>query len=164
MTEKISLKVFNIKTVLKLFKNCRLVNPDFKGYQAKMAFIVESGILTWMGTQAKIPKTLKFQSVTDLKNNLVLPSFIECHTHTVFAGSRADEFELRNNGTSYLEIAAAGGGIKSTMAKTRAASLKQLAETAQKRVNQFLKQGVSTLEIKSGYGLDLKNELTKLNK
>ena len=144
---------------LKLFRNCRLVNSDFKGYEAKSAFIVESGILTWIGPQSRVPKTLKFQSVTDLKNNLVLPSFIECHTHTVFAGSRADEFELRNNGTSYLEIAAAGGGIRSTMAKTRKASSKQLAEVAQKRVYQFLKQGVSTLEIKSGYGLDLKNEI-----
>ncbi len=147
---------------LKLFKNCRLVNSDFKGFAAKSAFIVENGIIAWMGLQTKVPKTLKFQSVTDLKNNLVLPSFIECHTHTVFAGSRADEFELRNNGTSYLEIAAGGGGIRSTMAKTRKASSKQLTKEAQNRVYRFLKQGVSTLEIKSGYGLDLKNEIKVL--
>lgn len=144
---------------MKLFKNCRLVNPDFKGFVEKSAFIVEDGVLTWMGLQSKVSKSLNFQTVTDLKNNLLLPSFIECHTHTVFAGSRADEFELRNNGTSYLEIAAAGGGIKSTMAKTRKASSGQLAESAQSRVDRFLKQGVSTLEIKSGYGLDLKTEL-----
>ena len=144
---------------LKLFKNFQLANHDFKGVLPKSAFIVENGILIWVGLQAKVPKSLKFHTVTDLKNNLVFPSFIECHTHTVFAGSRADEFEMRNNGISYLEIAAAGGGIKSTMKKTREASAHKLTADARKRVYQFLKQGVSTLEIKSGYGLDLKNEI-----
>ena len=143
------------------FKNFRLVNGDFKGHTAKMAFSVAGGKIVWIGPQVKLPRA-KYKSVTDLKNKLVLPSFIECHTHTVFSGSRSDEFELRNSGKSYLEIAAAGGGILSTMKKTRSATAKQLVADAQKRVSRFLAQGVSTLEIKSGYALDLKNEIKML--
>ncbi|RYG40595.1 MAG: hypothetical protein EOO01_26990, partial [Chitinophagaceae bacterium] len=91
-----------------------------------------------------------------------LPGFVECHTHLVFAGHRAAEFEMRNQGVSYQEIAKRGGGILSTMKHTREASAKQLAEISQKRVDEFVAQGVTSLEIKSGYGLDLKNELKML--
>jgi imidazolonepropionase len=128
-----------------------------------MAMSVSDGRIEWIGPQAKIPKKIKYKKITDLKNQLVFPSFIECHTHTLFAGSRAEEFELRNNGVSYLEIAAKGGGILSTMKATRKASEKDLLALTQKRVDQFLKQGVSTLEIKTGYALDLKNEIKCLN-
>lgn len=145
-----------------IFKNFKLVNSDFKSFREKMAFVVEDGLLAWVGLQAKIPKDYKKNTTIDLKNKFVFPSFIECHTHTVFAGSRADEFELRNNGMSYQEIAAKGGGILSTMKKTREASADTLLRSAQKRVNHFLKQGVSTLEIKTGYALDLKNEIKML--
>ncbi len=145
-----------------LFKNFKLADKDFKGHQAKMAFVVANGLLQWLGSQAKIPKKYKIKKAIDLKNKLVFPSFIECHTHTVFAGSRADEFELRNQGASYLEIAQRGGGILSTMRATRKASAKDLLQLTQARVNNFLKQGVSTLEIKSGYALDLKNEVKLL--
>ncbi len=127
-----------------------------------MAFIVEDGKLAWIGPQSKIPKTKKLTSEINMQNQLILPSFIECHTHSVFAGSRADEFEMRNQGISYLEIAAKGGGILSTMRKTREASAKQLQIKAQKVVNRFMLQGVSTLEIKSGYALDLENEIKML--
>ncbi|MBC7465845.1 MAG: imidazolonepropionase [Bdellovibrio sp.] len=127
-----------------------------------MAFIVEDGRFSWIGAQNKIPKKQKFQKEFDLMNKLVLPSFIECHTHSVFAGSRAEEFELRNTGVSYLEIAARGGGILSTMKKTRDESAAKLVKKTQMHVDQFLKQGVSTLEIKSGYALDLKNEIKSL--
>ncbi len=144
---------------IKLFKNLRLVSSDFKSAQSKMAMAVKDGLIVWIGPQAHIPKPYKLKALVDLKNQLVLPSFIECHTHTVFAGSRADEFELRNCGVSYQEIAAQGGGILSTMKKTRKATASQLLASGQKRVNHFLRQGVSTLEIKSGYGLDLKNEV-----
>ena len=145
-----------------LFKNLKLVSADFKSHQEKMAFVVENGRFSWIGPQNKIPKKQKFQKEHDLKNQLVLPSFIECHTHSVFAGSRAEEFELRNTGVSYLEIAARGGGILSTMKKTRDESAANLIKKTQKHVDQFLKQGVSTLEIKSGYALDLKNEIKSL--
>lgn len=146
----------------KLFKNCRLIQSDFKDQKNKMAFISENGRLLWLGSQNKIPKNYKFSHEVDLKNKLVLPSFIECHTHAVFAGSRAEEFELRQQGVSYLEIAKRGGGILSTMKKTRAAKSEELRQRAQKHVDHFLKQGVSALEIKSGYALDLKNEIKML--
>ena len=143
----------------KLFRNLKLVNADFKGQQAKMAMLTVGGQIAWIGTQNKIPKSLKPNQEIDLKNKLVFPSFIECHTHTVFAGSRAEEFEQRNHGVSYLEIAEKGGGILSTVKATRLATSQNLLTESQARVNRFLEQGVSTLEIKSGYGLDLKSEI-----
>lgn len=127
-----------------------------------MAMIIENGLISWIGPQAKVSKKIKFKKEIDLKKKKVLPAFIECHTHSVFAGSRADEFELRNNGVSYLEIAKKGGGILSTMKKTRAASAKELLVSTQARVNNFIRQGVATVEIKSGYALDLKNEIKTL--
>lgn len=127
-----------------------------------MAFVIEKGIIQWIGSQNKVPSNLKVSKTIDLKNKLVFPSFIECHTHSVFAGSRAEEFELRNQGVSYLEIAKKGGGILSTMKKTRKASAKELTDLTQGRADNFLRQGVSTLEIKSGYSLDLKNEVKML--
>lgn len=148
---------------LQLFKNCKLAAKDFKSVTPKSAIIVNDGVIVWMGAQSKVPKNYKFKKVTDLKGQLVFPSFIECHSHTLFAGSRADEFEMRNNGVSYTEIAAKGGGIISTMKDTRVASDKKLLELTQRRVNAFVKQGVSTLEVKTGYALDLKNEIKCLN-
>ncbi|MEQ1724254.1 MAG: imidazolonepropionase, partial [Pseudobdellovibrio sp.] len=147
---------------MQLFKNLKLVSADFRSHQSKMAFVVNKGNIAWIGPQSKVPKNLKIKKTTDLKNKLVFPSFIECHTHTIFAGSRAAEFEMRNQGVSYQEIAQKGGGILSTMKATRLASVKDLTAITQKRVNNFLKQGVSTLEIKSGYALDLKNEVKVL--
>ena len=142
-----------------LFRNLKLVNKDFKGHREAMAFSVINGRITWIGPQNKIPTTLKSFKSVDLKKCLVFPSFIECHTHSVFSGSRAAEFEMRNQGVSYLEIASRGGGILSTMKATREATASQLLKSTQKKVNEFLRQGVSTLEIKSGYALDLKNEI-----
>lgn len=127
-----------------------------------MALLVENKKIIWIGPQNKIPKKINISKEIDLKNQLVFPSFIECHTHSVFAGSRAEEFELRNNGVSYLEIAKRGGGILSTMKKTRQMKFSDLLMKTQQHVDTFLKQGVSTLEIKSGYALDLKNELKML--
>ncbi len=142
-----------------LFRNLKLVDKDFKGHRDAMAFSSVDGRITWIGAQSKIPKVFKSFKNVDLKKQLVFPSFIECHTHTVFAGSRAAEFEMRNGGVSYLEIASRGGGILSTMTATRLTSKSKLRGLAQKRVDAFLRQGVSTLEIKSGYALDLKNEI-----
>lgn len=139
--------------------NFSLVNENFDGHTSRMAMIIENGIISWIGPQGKIPKKDKFKKEIDLKKKKVMPAFIECHTHTLFAGSRADEFELRNTGASYIDIAKKGGGILSTMKKTRQSSPKDLLKITQERVNNFIKQGVATVEIKSGYALDLKNEI-----
>ncbi len=146
-----------------LFRNLRLVDSEFKSHTEKMALVTDKGIIRWLGPQNKVPKNFKVRKSIDLKNQLVFPSFIECHTHSIFAGSRAEEFEMRNQGATYLEIAQKGGGIISTMKATREASMKNLLTETQKRVDRFVKQGVSTLEIKSGYALDLENEVKLLN-
>lgn len=149
----------------KLVFNFNLVKKDFTGFEKNKAMIIDRGLILWIGELKKLPrkwlKNSNYQEI-NLQQQNVLPSFIECHTHTVFAGSRADEFELRNQGVSYLEIAKKGGGILSTMKKTRKASQNELVDLTFDRVLQFMKQGVSTLEIKSGYALDKKNEIKML--
>lgn len=145
-----------------VFSNFRLVNAGFTGHRAKTALVVRDGRIAWIGAESRLPQEFRRAPRRDLKNRLVFPSFIECHTHTVFAGSRAEEFELRNRGVSYLEIARKGGGILSTMKATRRVSAAELLKITQERVDRFVGQGVSTLEIKSGYALDLKNEVKLL--
>ncbi len=97
-----------------------------------------------------------------MRGKLVTPGLIDCHTHLVFAGSRAEEFELRQQGVPYAEIARRGGGIISTVRATRAASEEQLFELALPRVTSLIREGVTTVEIKSGYGLTLDDELKML--
>ncbi|HVM84046.1 MAG TPA: imidazolonepropionase [Candidatus Binatia bacterium] len=98
----------------------------------------------------------------DLKNRWVTPGLIDCHTHIVYGGDRANEFELRLKGATYEEIARAGGGIVSTVTATRAASESELVESATRRLEPLLDEGVTTVEIKSGYGLDLETERRQL--
>lgn len=99
----------------------------------------------------------------DLENKIILPGLVECHTHTAFAGSRADEFRQKLSGIHYEEIAKKGGGILTTVKAVRETPLHTLAEIMKPRIEDFIKQGVTTLEIKSGYGLDFKNEIKLLN-
>lgn len=151
---------------VQIFRQFNCYDSQFKNLSANQSLIELNGRILWIGSDKDLsqalknhfPKTIRTKEVS-LKKQLVLPAFIECHTHAVFAGSRADEFELRHQGVSYLEIAARGGGILSTMKKTRAASSKELQTLTQKYINDFQRQGVATLEIKSGYALDLKNEI-----
>lgn len=145
---------------LKIFYNFQLVRSDFSGvFDQLQAMIVRAGRIQWIGPQQELPRLKGRATKVNLKQQKVLPSFIECHTHTVFAGSRADEFEQRNQGVSYLEIAARGGGILSTVTQTRDITKKELLKLSQERVNHFLYQGVSTLEVKSGYGLNTETEI-----
>jgi imidazolonepropionase len=126
--------------------------------------ICDKGRIVWMGPARSVPKEYakKINTEYDMKGFTALPGFVECHTHTVFAGSRSHEFEMRQFGVSYQEIAAKGGGILSTVRQTRKASLQELLNTSQSRVDKFVQQGVTTLEIKSGYALDFTNELKTL--
>ena len=123
---------------------------------------VEDGTIVYAGTQASCPRHVRDWPGVDLGGRLVTPAPIDCHTHLVFGGDRADEFERRLNGASYEEIARAGGGILSTVRATRAADEATLLETALRRVDGLIAEGVGTLEIKSGYGLDRDSELAML--
>ncbi len=125
-----------------------------------------NGKISWQGSESRldmsaIQKLCEGQELeeVDLGGRDVLPAFVECHTHLVFAGDRSEEFELRNQGVSYQEIAANGGGILSTVKATRKASEEQLRYLAQKRVDKFLRQGVTVCEVKSGYGLSHEQEM-----
>lgn len=111
---------------------------------------------------AELPAGWTAGEVIELDGRLVTPGLIDCHTHLVFAGDRADEFEMRLRGETYETIAAAGGGIVSTVAKTRAASEVELVATALERLDRLLAEGVTAIEVKSGYGLDLDSELKML--
>ena len=116
--------------------------------------------IAWVGSKRDVPENLpKTCVVTEANYALVTPGLIDCHTHLVWAGTRFKEFQQRLQGTSYAEIAQAGGGIRSTVAATRAASETELMTLALARAAKFVAEGVTTLEIKSGYGLDKDNEL-----
>jgi imidazolonepropionase len=120
---------------------------------------VKDGIIAYVGPREGLePFDALATPVHDARGQWLLPGFIDCHTHLVYAGNRANEFEMRLNGASYQDIAAAGGGIKSTVAATRAATEEELFGLARLRLNSLLTQGVTTVEIKSGYGLDLTSE------
>lgn len=146
-------------------QQARKVDDSSLSPMSNAAILVENGRIVWIGPQKKIPKKLiksKCKKVS-LKKQIVLPGFVECHTHSVFAGNRANEFSQRLAGVSYLEIAKQGGGILSTVKQTRQATLNELMKSTRIHVQDFLRQGVTTLEIKSGYALNLKDELKMLS-
>lgn len=121
------------------------------------AMVTADSLIEWIGPRSQVP-TAEYAQVQDLQGAWVTPGLIDCHTHTVFGGNRSGEFEQRLEGVSYAEIAAKGGGIASTVRATRAATEDELFASAEKRLRSLLRDGVTTVEIKSGYGLDLANE------
>lgn len=121
---------------------------------------VESGVITYAGTAADGPDQVGERY--DCEGRAVIPGFVDSHTHLVFAGDRSDEFARRLSGVSYSQIAAEGGGILATVAATRAASDDELFALAVDRVWRMIRTGTTTVEIKSGYGLDLETELRLL--
>ncbi len=165
--EKISL-LKNISELVTLEgaaqKQGRRIQEKDLSIQKKFSVLNVNGRIEWIGPANKLPKIYAKKKIKefDLKGHTVLPGLVECHTHSVFASSRSYEFEMRNQGMSYQEIAAQGGGILSTMKKTRSASAADLTKDLQKRVNVFAQQGVTTLEIKSGYALNLSGEVKVL--
>ncbi|WP_339427292.1 imidazolonepropionase [Pseudomonas sp. RA_105y_Pfl1_P41] len=121
------------------------------------AMVTAGSLIQWIGPRSQVP-TADYAQVHDLQGAWVTPGLIDCHTHTVFGGNRSGEFEQRLEGVSYAEIAAKGGGIASTVRATRAATEDELFASAHTRLRSLLRDGVTTVEIKSGYGLDLVNE------
>jgi imidazolonepropionase len=147
-------------TTKTLWRNARLATLDGDqpwGLIERGALITEGAALHWVGVIDKLP-ALDFAAENDLDGAVVTPGLIDCHTHLVYGGQRAREFELRLQGASYEDIARAGGGIRSTVAATRKASEAALFEQASARLQTLLGEGVTTVEIKSGYGLSLAAE------
>jgi len=128
------------------------------------AVAAKDGRIAWVGYAADLPKPPDelAHEVRRCGNAWITPGFVDCHTHLVFGGNRAREFEMRLQGNSYEEIARAGGGIVSTVAATRAAVQDELIESAARRLAGLTREGVTTVEIKSGYGLDLETEIKML--
>ena len=120
--------------------------------------------IEWVGAMSELPSELRegAASILDAKDRWVTPGLIDCHTHLVFAGNRAREFEMRLQGASYEQIARGGGGIASTVRATRAATDEELFSAASKRLSTLESFGVTTVEVKSGYGLDVETELRML--
>jgi imidazolonepropionase len=126
------------------------------------AIACEDGCIVWIGPAVDCPRQFAQFQRHDLTGKLVTPALIDCHTHIVHGGNRATEFEMRLQGASYEVVARAGGGIISTVKTTRNASVAALVESALLRVDALLAEGVSTIEIKSGYGLDIETECNML--
>lgn len=126
------------------------------------AVAVSAGKIIDVGTTQEILARHEAETLLNARNRVVCPGFIDPHTHVLYAGDRIDEFEMRIQGTSYLEIMAAGGGIASTTRAVRTASVGQLIEETRPRLDQMLRLGTTTAEVKSGYGLDTENELKML--
>ncbi|MFN6056767.1 MAG: imidazolonepropionase [Paracoccaceae bacterium] len=126
------------------------------------AVAIEGDRIAWAGPMADLPPAYRSLPAHDAEGRLVTPGLIDCHTHAVFAGHRAVEFELRLKGASYEEIARAGGGILSTVTATRGASEEALLALALPRIDQLIASGATTIEVKSGYGLTVADEVKML--
>jgi imidazolonepropionase len=126
------------------------------------ALAVSNGRIAWVGARRDLAPALRAREELDGRGGWLTPGLIDCHTHLVYAGNRAREFERRLAGASYEDIAREGGGIQATVRSTRAASEKQLFRESEPRLKRLLDEGVTTVEIKSGYGLDPANELKLL--
>lgn len=150
----------------RLLTNVRLATMEQEtapfGLIENGAVLVHGDTIAWRGAAHDLPTEFRSVERIDLGGRLVTPGLIDCHTHVVFGGDRAREFELRLEGASYEQIARAGGGIVSTVAATRSASEADLLATALPRVDALVSEGATTIEIKSGYGLSIADELKML--
>lgn len=161
-----SLAIFNCSQVVTLAGPARpRVGAEMLelGIVANGALFIRGGLIETIGTNAQIEALVDAQTtVVDAGGRVVLPGFVDAHTHPVFAGTRVDEFEERSKGATYQEIAARGGGIQSTVNRTRAASVDELVTNCRRYTQWFLRGGTTTVEAKSGYGLSLEDELKLL--
>ncbi|MGP2493589.1 imidazolonepropionase [Mesorhizobium sp. PUT5] len=141
-----------------------IMDDGSTGYRLveRASIAIEGDRIAWLGADADLPASYGNAPSRNLEGRLVTPGLIDCHTHIVYGGDRAREFEMRLEGAGYEEIARAGGGILSSVRNTREASEEELLSLALPRVDTLLAEGVTTLEIKSGYGLDIASELKML--
>ena len=150
--------------MITLLHHARLVTlttPQGWGLLDDGALLIDDDALLWVGARTALPRDGSLPAAdaeVDLHGACVTPGLVDCHTHLVYAGSRADEFEQRLHGASYADIAEAGGGIRATVRSTRAASEQALFDASWPRARALQREGVTTLEIKSGYGLGLEHE------
>lgn len=139
---------------------------DRHGFEQRdQSIVIRDGLIAWIGSQTDVPEFFAADAQADYiacHQHLVTPGLIDCHTHLVYAGDRSQEFQRKLQGESYTDIARSGGGILSTVKQTRLASEQQLLEQSLPRMEAMRTQGVTMVEIKSGYGLDLDNELKML--
>ncbi|MDN7176804.1 imidazolonepropionase [Caballeronia sp. SEWSISQ10-4 2] len=144
---------------LHIWRNARLApRADPADVLENAAIVVRDGRIEWFGAQGDMPAKFAEAVGHDLEGRIVTPGLVDCHTHLVYAGNRAEEFAMRLEGVSYEDIAKRGGGIVSTVRNTRAASEDELFAQSLRRLDALLAEGVTALEIKSGYGLDLATE------
>jgi imidazolonepropionase len=136
--------------------------PEGFGLVPDGAIAAHDGRIAWIGRDEDLPRDAEATRTLDLQGGLATPGLIDCHTHLVYAGNRAHEFEQRLAGATYADIARAGGGIRGTVAATRAASEDALLAASRGRLEALADEGVTTVEIKSGYGLDTASELKQL--
>lgn len=148
-------------TVLKATTLATFAGNSGYGLIADGAVVIRDGLIDWVGPEAALVVP-EGAGVVDLGGRLVTPGLVDCHTHLVCAGHRAREFEMRLEGASYEEVARAGGGIVSTLSATRGASEDELIRQSLPRLDALLSEGVSVVEVKSGYGLDIETELRLL--
>src|SRR5215216_5103793 len=164
--ESKSLAVINCSQAVTLAGPARpRVGPELRelGIVANGGLFVRDGLIERVGTSAEISSLIEAgTAVVDAGGRVVLPGFVDAHTHPVFAGTRVDEFEQRIQGATYQEIAARGGGIQSTVNRTRAASIDDLVVAGKRYAGWFLRGGTTTIEAKSGYGLSLEDEIKML--
>ncbi|HQG13833.1 MAG TPA: amidohydrolase family protein, partial [bacterium] len=123
------------------------------------ALLIKDGKISWLGKNSEEVKVGSSAQILDLRGRVVMPGLVDCHTHLVHSGSRQLEFNMRSKGMSYQQIARSGGGIVSTVTSTRETSIEDLYSESARRADEALEHGTTTMEIKTGYGLDFENEI-----
>jgi imidazolonepropionase len=147
-----------------ILATCRAAGAQSDIHSIPHAALVWNGpIIQWCGPETNLPEPFRSQTAFDAEQRLVIPGLVDCHTHLAFGGWRADEFEQRLQGKSYLQIAQAGGGIASTVARTRSFSSEALEQRCLGFLDEMVRLGVTTVECKSGYGLDVDTEFKLLH-
>ena len=166
MEQKMNAKVTDGWDALWVNANLATLSESAGGYGAirEGAIAVADGRIVWLGKMKDLPDAAldHVKKIYDAKGYWLTPGLIDCHTHLIYGGNRAKEFELLLKGANYRQIAESGGGIRATVSATREASEQELVTAAGRRLQALLHEGVTTVEIKSGYGLQLSTELAML--